>query len=806
MLNHNEVNHPNQNGMNTVKRPIIIPAVTLDAEDLRELAAIREQSQPGQESQPETLSLAAFVEDFGSGLMEAVRSQNPPIFTGETKPARETLLAGLKRKLFSAQAKAVHAATTLLCDHDEKSAIINGEMGVGKSTVGIAIAALLHQEGYPRTLILSPPHLVYKWRREILDTVPQAEVVILNGADTLTTLQRLRQTADCLPKHPAFYILGRVRLRMGHHWRVAVHPRLAGAALRTPQKDREAEVHPHYALRQRFASCPQCMALVKSALGTPLLMQHMPTHRKKSCESCGSPLWTQVHPQSLAGESESSHSVLKTLCQLPGIGKKRAQQLVGRFGERFLERCLSDNIQQFVQLMDEKGEFIFSDKQAAQLSRALARTEITLGQSGYQASEYIKRYLPKGFFSLLIADEAHDYKSAHSAQGQAMGVLADQVKKIVLLTGTLMGGYADDLFFLLWRISPRRMMEDGYRYNTRRSLGSAAMAFLETHGVLKKTFRTHKEDGDFRTSKAKRGTMHVTKAPGFGPLGIMQYLLPVTVFIKLRDIDGQVLPPYSEHFLNVTMTEEQAAEYIPLEHKLMGYLREALKHGDHSLLGVVINCLLAWPDCCFREEIVRHPRKEIILKKVPVVLNDDPSPKEEAMVQLCLDAKNAGRRTLLYTVYTGTRDTTGRLKSLLERAGLKPAVLRATVAADKREEWIADQVDRDIDVLICHPELVKTGLDLLAFPTIVFMQTGFSVYTLMQAARRSWRIGQKQAVEVYFLGYEETAQIRCLSLMAKKIAVTQSTAGTMPESGLDVLNQNADSVEVALAKQLLQDN
>jgi 5'-3' exonuclease len=68
---------------------------------------------------------------------------------------------------------------------------------------------------------------------------------------------------------------------------------------------------------------------------------------------------------------------------LPGIGEKRAQQLIARFGERFLERCLSDNSHQFVQLMDENGEFIFSDKHTAQLSRALARTEITLGQSGY---------------------------------------------------------------------------------------------------------------------------------------------------------------------------------------------------------------------------------------------------------------------------------------------------------------------------------------------------------------------------------------------------------------------------------------
>jgi hypothetical protein len=40
--------------------------------------------------------------------------------------------------------------------------------------------------------------------------------------------------------------------------------------------------------------------------------------------------------------------------------------------------------------------------------------------------------------------------------------------------------------------------------------------------------------------------------------------------------------------------------------------------------------------------------------------------------------------------------------------------------------------------------------------------------------------------------------------MAKKIAVSQSTSGDVPDTGLDVLNQEDDSIEVALAKQLLQ--
>lgn len=79
----------------------------------------------------------------------------------------------------------------------------------------------------------------------------------------------------------------------------------------------------------------------------------------------------------------------------------------------------------------------------------------------------------------------------------------------------------------------------------------------------------------------------------------------------------------------------------------------------------------------------------------------------------------------------------------------------------------------------------------------------WNVYTLQQAARRSWRIGQKLCVKVIYLGYATSSQMACLALMAKKILVSQSTSGDVPESGLDVLNQDGDSVEVALARQLV---
>ena len=46
--------------------------------------------------------------------------------------------------------------------------------------------------------------------------------------------------------------------------------------------------------------------------------------------------------------------------------------------------------------------------------------------------------------------------------------------------------------------------------------------------------------------------------------------------------------------------------------------------------------------------------------------------------------------------------------------------------------------------MITNPELVKTDLDLLKFPTIIFMQSGWNVYTLQQAARRSGRLVKRK--------------------------------------------------------------
>jgi hypothetical protein len=58
--------------------------------------------------------------------------------------------------------------------------------------------------------------------------------------------------------------------------------------------------------------------------------------------------------------------------------------------------------------------------------------------------EFIGRYMP-GWFDYAICDEIHQL-AGDTAQGNALGTLASCTDRIVGLTGTLLGGYADDLF------------------------------------------------------------------------------------------------------------------------------------------------------------------------------------------------------------------------------------------------------------------------------------------------------------------------------------------------------------------------
>ena len=81
----------------------------------------------------------------------------------------------------------------------------------------------------------------------------------------------------------------------------------------------------------------------------------------------------------------------------------------------------------------------------------------------------------------------------------------------------------------------------------------------------------------------------------------------------------------------------------------------------------------------------------------------------------------------MYATFTREFDVAARLESVLRGAGIRVAVLRPSVPTLKRELWYEKQLKEGVEVVICHPKLVETGLDLLAFPTLYFYETGYSL-------------------------------------------------------------------------------
>jgi hypothetical protein len=145
---------------------------------------------------------------------------------------------------------------------------------------------------------------------------------------------------------------------------------------------------------------------------------------------------------------------------------------------------------------------------------------------------------------------------------------------------------------------------------------------------------------------------------------------------------------------------------------------------------------------------------------------------------------------------------THRLESILAKEGALVAVLTTQVAPEKREAGCERQLRAGLQVCIAHPCLVQSGLDLLPFQDIYFYETGYSIYTLRQASRRSWRIGQRNNVNVKFFHYACTMQETCMRLMGKKLLVFLAMEGKLSTDGLQAIDEG-DDILMPMARELV---
>jgi superfamily II DNA or RNA helicase len=681
-------------------------------------------------------TLFDYMRAHSNELGERILSTYPALHQVDDPPSPH--LSALLRQPFPAQTLAIMGIVKRW--NQARTANVIAECGTGKTLISLG-AMYVHSDRRPFTaLAMVPPHIVEKWAREALNTIPGIRVFLVDdlrngGAEnsphginevrfrrgsivryglrtTLTDLRLCkgypspRKRWDALCGRPALFIVGRDRAKLGYFWRHAYQVPRSG----------------------RHRGC-----VVNPASGAPVMTDEGRLTSQDFQKVRISEILTELSEKSCRG--------------------------------RYAPLWQADN-------------------------KKIPRVAPV---------DFISRYMD-GFFDYAICDELHQL-AGDTAQGNAMGALASCAERTLGMTGTLLGGYADDLYNILFRLQAPRMIGKGYEWGT-----AGRSAFAQDYGVLETITKITPAENACSDGKT---TVTVRRKPGASPLLFGDFLMDTCAFVFLEDI-SDALPPYVESVIQVPMDPPMAAAYEQLEEAMSEALKE--HRGNRSVLSIMLNALLLYPDHpyglgkLYGSEIDEDGRRQRFLIADPENLPEQlVYSKERRLVEEIKLELAEGRRCQVFAVYTQKRDVTARLERILRQEGISCAIMRSNIDTSKREAWYERRLREGVQVFIAHPRLVETGLDLLFAPTIIFYESGYSLHTLRQASRRSWRIGQRQPVRVKFLCYEGTMQVKCLRLMGKKLLVALAMEGKFAGEGLQTLDEDDDML-TSMAKELVEKN
>jgi hypothetical protein len=424
-------------------------------------------------------------------------------------------------------------------------------------------------------------------------------------------------------------------------------------------------------------------------------------------------------------------------------------------------------------------------------------------------ADYIHKHM-QGVFDYLICDEAHEEKSETSARANAFGALVASCRKVIAMTGTLIGGRASHVRSLLFRLAATSLKAENLSWED-------DMEFARRYGRVD-TIVTEKirVADDNRRSSGKSTQKRQAEQPGVMPTLYGRHLIGNTIFLGLKDVAAN-LPGYDERPTLVKMNPALGKPYREMEADLKAAVKDLLRRGNHQLLSKMLHGLLAYPDYPYDWKPIGYvdnrdgPNGRFVHVTTPRTLDKHILwPKEKKLLEILQQEKTQGRQCWVFAVYTDTHPVLERLEQIISKAGFKAKVLDASqVPTRDRSAWI-EKTAPGADVLISHPQPVRTGLTLFDprgaynFPSLMFYETGYDLFTLRQASRRSWRIGQKRPCRVYYLYYEETMQERAMALMAQKLEASLALEGQFSADGLAALSADSGSLTMELAKSLVE--
>lgn len=693
-----------------------------------------------------TTGLDSYLNLYGDILAERIQESFVPKFD----PDRDDFSEAVNNyddacfhngvELYKGQKVALQACVNSLQESD--AVFVIGEMGIGKTIIGSGITySHFNKKAGLKAIVLCPSHLTSKWKREVESYVPNANGYIVKDFSDLKKIENKIKYPT--PSENVFVILSKETAKSSYELMPAVN----------------------WSISKNTFTCPCCGMPLKKRVKIPRVGYEMIPFEKNDmmfkkaynerCQECKTKLWQPSNKN--------------------GLGKWLK---LGKEGW-VMQKHLDDF---YIPL--EAKEKLTTAESGLFDKLIFAKESVELGNPArgltaprkYSMAKYIKDNLK---FDYSLIDEIHEYKGGSSAQGNAMADIVRSSKKMIGLTGTLLNGYADGLFYILYRAFPRMMQKEGFEYCDEGE-------FTRQFGVVKKTNHYVRRGN----ADVLNGTGKEKKLPGVSPLVFTKFLLENAVFLSLADLDGG-LPAYREIPLGIEMDTNLRNEYEDLERRVRSFAFNFTAQGS-KLMGQMPQILGSYVDTPFGLDDVVDKQTDEVLVEMKSLPEEPIRNKESELLKLVKEKLENNEKVLIYCQWTESTDILARVQGLLKSNDIDSFVLKSSVSASEREAYINREVGKGKQVMICNPKLVETGLDLLEFTTIVFYQMGYNIFTMRQASRRSWRLSQTKDIEVYFMYYNNTIQETAMGLMATKLQASMAIEGNMGEEGLRALSNNED--------------
>lgn len=427
----------------------------------------------------------------------------------------------------------------------------------------------------------------------------------------------------------------------------------------------------------------------------------------------------------------------------------------------------------------------------------------------------LARYISRkhaNLFDFLVLDEGHEYATDGSAQERSAHRLTAIGLPTVLMTGTIMNGYAASLFTNMWALSADFRGEFARDESPR---------FIDRYGYRKRIVEDRDKDGEIveygsNSDRVTRSERVIGNAPGILPLFLLRHLLPISVTLHKADLAID-LPPCRQFRHFVDPGRELKSRYETLKEQLVAQIKKDQFEPD--LAGKLWGQLAELPSYLDRatQDVgnvdsgsyeIRYPESvgDKLVTSVPPFPKTTLLPKEEWMLDRVEQELSEGRTAMVFSWHVKLLPRLARL--IAERIGEPVPILYADkVPTGKRQDWIDREVVRKgRRVLVTNPVAIQTGLNnLVHFASEIWMENpACNPVTYRQAVGRVDRIGQKIETRIHFPVYAGTLQEQLYDLLMKKVAVSVSTDGLDPESALQAAGVGEDGIltGMSIGKQL----